>query len=95
MDLCVLRIRQQLYILVAACLMVGNVMSETRHDRSVEALGLAAGWGVIFSHGQLLNAKTDNDCCEELEHELQSVVGQQIGRGPIQDDSIIYNKRSL
>lgn len=72
--------------------MFRNVMSETCLNRSVEALDFTVGLVVICSRGRLYNAQRDNECREELGHELQSVFGLQISRNPVCDALAIHKK---
>lgn len=68
MDLCVVHVRRPLYVLFPVGLKFCNIMSETSHDRSFEALYLVAALGVICSRGQVCEAQMYSNCRKELQH---------------------------
>lgn len=87
----VVSVGQHLFILAPARLMSLNIMSETRCNLCVEDLDLAVDRAVICRRGEMLNTQTDSDCCEELCHELQSVLSEKMGWNIVQHSSTIHN----
>lgn len=66
MDLRAVPVLQRLYVLVPGGVKFCNIILETRHYCSADALDLALGLRMIFIYGQLFNAKTDSNCSKEL-----------------------------
>lgn len=61
MYLYVVWILQRVYVLVPVDLMFCNVISETRHDRSIEGLERAADLGLKCIPDETFYAQTDRD----------------------------------
>lgn len=62
MNLHAVLLRHWLYLLVLVGLMSYNIVLETRHARTVEALNSPVGLGVICICIQAFNDPTDSDC---------------------------------
>lgn len=69
--------------------MFSIVALEICHNRSIEALDLAVGVGILCSPVQLSNVHMDTAWCKALREEVRSGVCQQVEQNTVQKDSTI------